>query len=132
PEIWLMEQQIWLELVRDLGAEGRLFYRRRRRNTGYKSGNVADFLRRWGRRYRYLMVLDADSLVAGATLVRMVQLMECEPEVAILQTRPTIVQARTALARAQQFASQVYSPLFCTGLAALQLGEASYWGHNAL
>ena len=132
PEVWLAEQQAWLELVRDLGAEGRLFYRRRRRNARYKSGNVADFLRRWGDRYRYMVVLDADSLMAGDTLVRMVRLMECEPQVGILQTSPTIVHARTALARIQQFSSQLCSPLFSTGLAALQLGEASYWGHNAL
>jgi membrane glycosyltransferase len=35
-------------------------------------------------------------------------------------------------ARVQQFANQMYGPLFTTGLASLQLGEAVYWGHNAI
>ena len=30
-----------------------------------KSGNVADFCRRWGARYRYMIMLDADSVMAG-------------------------------------------------------------------
>lgn len=132
PEVWLAEQQAWQTLVQDLGADGRLFYRRRTRNTHYKSGNVADFLRRWGRRYRYMIVLDADSLMGAATLTKMVRLMEREPQVGILQSNPTIVDGQSAFARVQQFANQLYGPLFSTGLAALQLGEAAYWGHNAI
>ena len=27
---------------------------------------MADFLRRWGRNYRYMVVLDADSIMTGA------------------------------------------------------------------
>lgn len=115
-----------------LGAEGRLFYRRRPVNLHYKSGNIADFLRRWGRAYRYMIVLDADSLMEGETLVNMVRLMEREPRVGILQTSPAIANAESPFARVQQFASQVYGPIFTSGLAAYQLGEAAYWGHNAI
>lgn len=132
PDIWLSEQATWYQLVRELGAEGKLFYRRRSLNMHYKSGNVADFLRRWGRDYEYTVVLDADSLMKGETLVNMVQLMQLEPDVGILQTSPTLVNATTLFARAQQFANRVYGPLFTTGLAAFQLGEAAYWGHNAI
>ncbi len=32
----------------------------------------------------------------------------------------------------QQFGSQLYGPLFLAGLAALQLGESTFWGHNAV
>jgi membrane glycosyltransferase len=81
-----------------------------------------------GRAYRYMIVLDADSLMEGATLVQMVQLMERAPEVGILQTSPAIINAESLFARVQQFASHVYGPLFTTGLAAYQLGEAAYWG----
>ena len=38
-------------LCRELGLEGRLFYRHRPVNLNFKSGNVADFLRRWGADY---------------------------------------------------------------------------------
>jgi len=132
PDTWLAEQAAWLELVRDLGAEGRLFYRRRPVNLNYKSGNVADFLRRWGRRYEYMVVLDADSLVSARTLVRMVRLMELEPRVGILQTNPNIINGQSLFARLQQFANRFYSPLFATGLAAIQMGDAAFWGHNAI
>lgn len=132
PDVWLAEQAAWHQLCQELGAGGRLFYRRRTLNQHYKSGNIADFLRRWGCGYEYMIVLDADSLMGGSTLVKMVQLMQAEPQTGILQTNATLVNARSMFARVQQFANQMYGPLFTTGLASLQLGEAVYWGHNAI
>jgi membrane glycosyltransferase len=99
PDVWLAEQATWYQLVQELQAEGKLFYRRRSLNMHYKSGNVADFLRRWGRKYEYSVVLDADSLMAGETLVKMVRLMQCEPRVGILQSAPTLVNAKSLFAR---------------------------------
>jgi membrane glycosyltransferase len=132
PDIWLAEQAAWHQLCRELGASGRLFYRRRTLNQHYKSGNIADFLRRWGRVYEYMIVLDADSLMGGATLVKMVQLMQAEPQTGILQTSPSLINACSMFARVQQFANNLYGPLFTSGLAFLQLGDAVYWGHNAI
>lgn len=132
PDVWLEEQAAWQSLCTELGANGRLFYRRRTVNLNYKSGNVADFLRRWGRRCRYTIVLDADSLMGGDTLIRMIRLMEREPRVGILQTNPGVVRGRSLFARIQQFANRMYSPLFATGLAAIQMGDAAFWGHNAI
>ena len=74
--------------VRNLSAFDRIFYRHRRVNIKRKSGNIADFCRRWGRNYRYMIVFDADSVMAGQSLVRMVQMMEKNPRVGILQTSP--------------------------------------------
>lgn len=132
PNVWLEEQATWYRLCQELGAEGRLFYRRRRVNLNFKSGNVADFLRRWGRRYRYMVVLDADSLLSADTIIRMVQLMEREPNIGILQTAPSIINGESLFARVQQFSNRLYSTLFATGLAAIQLGDAAFWGHNAI
>ncbi len=132
PQYWLAEQAVWYHLCKELDADGRLFYRRRPVNLKHKSGNVADFFRRWGRNYKYVMVLDADSLIAGETILQMVRLLEVEPKVGILQSCPIIVNAESLFARVQQFANHLYGPIFTTGLAALQLGEAAYWGHNAL
>lgn len=132
PEVWLAEQAAWGELVDELDAHGRLHYRRRAVNLRYKSGNIADFLRRWGRDYTYTVVLDADSLIGGDTLVRMVQLMQLEPATGILQTVPTLMNARSPFARVQQFANHAYGPLLGSGLASITLGEAAYWGHNAI
>lgn len=132
PETWLAEQAGWYGLCRELDGSGRIFYRRRTLNLCYKSGNIGDFLRRWGRRYTYVAVLDADSLMSGEALVRMVQLMQREPRVGILQSNPAVINARSAFARVQQFANRAYGALLGAGLASVQMGEAAYWGHNAL
>ncbi len=132
PEIWLAEREAWFKMCDELGAHGRIHYRRRSLNVKRKPGNIGDFLARWGERYRYMVVLDADSVMTGAALVRLVQLMEQSPEVAILQTAPKLINAQTLHARVQQFGASLYGPLFLVGLAALQLGEAAFWGHNAV
>jgi len=53
---------------RETGGFGRIFYRRRRIRLKRKSGNVADFCRRWGRKYRYMIMLDADSIMTARAL----------------------------------------------------------------
>jgi membrane glycosyltransferase len=132
PEIWLGEQACWHRLCQELHAFGRIHYRRRTIQMRHKSGNIADFLRRWGSNYQYFMVLDADSVMSGHSIVRMVNIMELEPSVGILQSNPAIIRARSAFARVHQFASRAYGSIFAAGLAGLQLGDAAYWGHNAL
>lgn len=42
-----------------------LFYRRRKQNLDRKPGNIAEFCAHWGAKYRYFVVLDADSVMAG-------------------------------------------------------------------
>lgn len=114
------------------GGGGGLYIRWRRRRTHRKAGNVADFCRRWGRDYRYMVVLDADSTMQGDTLVSLVRMMEAHPRVGILQTLPQAVGHDTLHARSQQFASRVTGRLFALGMAWWQLGESHYWGHNAI
>lgn len=132
PDIWLEEQATCEQIRGELGPRQRLFYRRRNINLNYKSGNIADFLRRWGRRYRYMVVLDADSLLSANCISRLIQLMEARPEAGIIQTTPRLARAETRFARLQQFANRCYGRLYSAGLAAIQLGEATYWGHNAI
>lgn len=132
PNRWVDEEAAWAALVRELGAAGRLFYRRRRLNTNKKAGNLADFCRRWGGAYRYMVVLDADSLMAGGTIAQLVRLMERHPRAGIIQTAPRLVRGRTPFARWQQFASRLYGPVFQAGLHYWQLDESNYWGHNAI
>jgi membrane glycosyltransferase len=110
----------------------RLYYRWRKRRTKRKSGNVADFCRRWGRSYRYMVVLDADSTMGGDTLVNLVRLMEQNARAGIIQTLPQVANPATLHARAQHFAGRVTGRLFALGMAWWQLGDAHYWGHNAI
>ncbi len=128
----VQEEEAWFDWRRAAAEAARVFYRRRRVRLERKSGNIADFCRRWGRQYRYMVVLDADSMMSGETLVRLVRLMEGHPEVGMIQTAPTSVNRRSLFARVQQFASRVYGPMFAAGLHFWQLGDGQYWGHNAI
>ena len=132
PDSRVAEVDAWLELRRALGDGLRVNYRWRRHHIKRKSGNVADFCRRWGRDYRYMVVMDADSVMTGDCLVRLVQLMEADSGAGIIQTSPRAFGRNALFARIQQFATAAYGPLFTAGLHFWQLGEAHYWGHNAI
>lgn len=131
-DIAVAEQQAWLEVCREAKGFGRIFYRRRRRRVKRKSGNLDDFCRRWGSDYRYMVVLDADSVMSGECLTSLVRLMEATPDAGIIQTAPKASGMDTLYARMQQYATRVYGPLFTAGLHFWQLGESHYWGHNAI
>ena len=126
------ERHAWLAMCRAVGGFGRVFYRWRQHRIKRKSGNVADFCRRWGANYRYMVVLDADSVMSGDCLATLVRLMEANPGAGIIQTAPRAAGRETLYARMQQFATRVYGPLFTAGLHFWQLGESHYWGHNAI
>ncbi|MEM5581912.1 glucans biosynthesis glucosyltransferase MdoH [Roseibium sp. AS2] len=119
-------------LVARLRAGGHLFYRRRQQNTGRKAGNIADFLQTSGGAYDYMLVLDADSLMDGDTILEMVQRMEADPRLGLLQSLPRIIGLDTLFGRLLQFATGLYGPYFARGLATLQGDEGTFWGHNAL
>ncbi len=126
------EQAVWARLCNERVASGRVFYRNRVENRGRKAGNIAEFCRRWGRHYAYFVVLDADSIMAGSTLVRLVGLMEANPGAGLIQTVPQPVGGETLFARGLQFAASLYGPVYAAGLAYWFPGSGNYWGHNAI
>lgn len=131
-DICVAESQAWSRLCEEVKGFGRIFYRHRRRRVKRKSGNIDDFCRRWGSQYRYMVVLDADSVMSGTSLTTLVRMMEAQPGAGIIQTAPKAVGRESLYARIQQFSTSVYGPLFTTGLYYWQLGESHYWGHNAI
>ena len=98
-----------------------------------KSGNVADFCRRWGKRYRYMIVLDADSVMIGpdtrATRPRDggESRRGHHPDAA-----DTWCSAARLFRRILQFSSQIYGEIFSAGCSMAQMSSGSYWGHNAI
>ncbi len=137
PAIATAEKSAWEDLRAALAAQPELpqievYYRLRTRRTHRKAGNVADFCRRWGKDYRYMVVLDADSVMSGSCIVSMVKLMEANPKAGIVQTATQAIGHATLHARAQQFGSRVTGRLFTLGMQFWQLGESHYWGHNAI
>ncbi len=132
PNKWIEEEVAWIDLCKQVKGFGRIFYRKRNVALNRKSGNISDFLRRWGRKYRYMVVLDADSLMEGQTLARLVQIMEANPTAGIIQTVPAPIQGQTFFARLMQFSGMLYGPVFQAGLNYWQAGSGNFWGHNAI
>ena len=126
-------ERLWfLRLVQDRVGEGRIFYRRRTDNTGKKAGNVEDFIQKSGAAYDLALILDADSLMEGATIVEMARRMQAEPDIGLLQTLPVVTRATTRFGRAMQFSAAFHSPIFARGLAMMQGRTGPFWGHNAI
>lgn len=127
------QEAVWFQrLITEPGGEGRIFYRRREQNIGKKAGNVEDFISRSGGAYDYALILDADSLMEGATIAEMARRMDADTELGLLQTVPRIINARTLFGRCMQFSSNYLSPSFARGAATMQGYEGPYWGHNAI
>ena len=132
PAIAEEEAAAWAALHRRFGAAAAMHYRRRAANTGRKAGNIADFCRRWGARYDFMVVLDADSIMTAAALTQLVRAMEANPQAGLIQTVPLPARRTTLFGRCIQFASCLYGPLLAAGQAWWQCDTANYWGHNAI
>jgi membrane glycosyltransferase len=132
PEVWIEEEKAFLDLRARTGGADRIFYRHRPRNTARKAGNIAEWVRRFGGAYPQFLILDADSVMRGDTLIALVCAMEAHPDVGLIQTLPLITGGSTPFARMQQFAGRVYGPIIAQGIAWWHGADSNYWGHNAL
>jgi membrane glycosyltransferase len=109
-----------------------VYYRRRPKNIARKPGNIAEWVGRFGGGYDYMIVLDADSLMSGRAMAQLASAMERAPSVGLIQTVPTVINARTLFARWQQFCGAAYGPVAGAGLAWWSGSEGTFWGHNAI
>lgn len=109
-----------------------VYYRRRSKNVARKPGNIAEWLSRFGGGYDFMIVLDADSLMSGRAMAQLASAMERAPSVGLIQTVPTVINARTLFARWQQFCGAAYGPVAGAGLAWWSGSEGTFWGHNAI
>lgn len=132
PANWVAEELEWQKLKNELGEDGRIFYRHRAKNIGRKAGNIQEFCENWGQLYDYMVILDADSLMTGSTLTKLVGLMDANPRTALIQAPAQLVGRHSLFARIQQFSSSVYGPIYNAGLAFLQGPDGNYYGHNAI
>ncbi len=125
------ERTAFLKMQRLSGAP-RIYYRRRPINTDRKAGNIADWVSRHGGAYAHMIVLDADSLMSGNTLVRLAGGMERHPRVGLIQTAPRLINRKSLFARCEQFAARLYGPVAACGIAWWSGSEGNFWGHNAI
>jgi membrane glycosyltransferase len=107
-------------------------YRRRVENTGFKAGNVMDFLDHNAGEAAFFITLDADSVMTPDAVLRLVAVMEAEPDLAIVQQLIVGRPATAAFPRLFQFGMRAGMRSWATGQAWWQLDAGPYWGHNAI
>lgn len=116
----------------EAGEGAPITYRRRTDNTGFKAGNVRDFLERWGHDFELMLPLDADSLMDAKTILHHVRIMQANPKLGILQSLVVGMPSRSAFARIFQFGMRQGMRSYTMGQA-WWVGECGpFWGHNAL
>lgn len=113
-------------------AAGSITYRRRDNNVGFKGGNVHDFCEHAGRDYDFLLLLDIDSLMTAATILRMVRVMQASPTLGILQSFAVGLPSASLFARVFQFGHRHAMRCFAMGAGWWQGDCCQFWGHNCV
>ncbi|PWE34371.1 glucans biosynthesis glucosyltransferase MdoH [Maritimibacter sp. 55A14] len=126
------EQALTLRARHMMPGAPAIHYRRRAANTDRKSGNIADWVSRWGAGYDAMLVLDADSLMSAEAITALTDTLAGDPSLGLVQTAPRLHGARNLFARLQQFSNAAYGDLFARGLAHWSGRAGNYWGHNAI
>ncbi|WP_210493914.1 glucans biosynthesis glucosyltransferase MdoH [Microvirga antarctica] len=132
PVLAIEEEAMAHAFALESGGSFRVVYRRRVENVGFKAGNVRDFCDRWGQRYELMLPLDADSLMTGETIVRMVRMMQAYPKLGILQSLVTGMPSKSGFARIFQFGMRHGMRPYTMGSAWWMADCGPFWGHNAL
>ena len=76
---------------------------------------------RWGDQFELMLPLDADSLMSGAEIVRLVRMMQAHPKIGILQSLVVGMPSASAFARIFQFGMR-------HGMRAYTMGQAWWVG----
>ncbi len=110
----------------------RVHYRRRAANTGFKAGNVMDFLDHHAEGIDLVLMMDADSAMSAESALRLVRIMQADPRMGIVQHLTVGRPAAAAFPRLFQFGMRAGMRVWATGQALWQGDEGPYWGHNAI
>ena len=120
PEICRQEERIVEELLAEFGFNrgpaGRLFLVRRADRKNFKAGNIMNFLDHHGDGYDFMLVLDADSVMLGESIERLILTLQERPRIAILQTLMIPIRSATPLARTMQYSTARCLPLYAKGM----------------
>ncbi len=127
-----VESRNFSELANAWRGRMALTYRRRDMNTGFKAGNIRDFCDRWGDQHEHALVLDADSLMTADAVLRLVRVMQANPQLGILQSLVIGMPSTSAFARIFQFGMRLGMRSYTIGSAWWQGDCGPYWGHNAI
>jgi membrane glycosyltransferase len=132
PDIVAAEQSCFTAMAAAWRGRVNLKYRRRFANTGYKAGNIRDFCERWGSKHELAVMLDADSAMTVDLLLRLVRMMQVDPQIGILQSLVIGMPSASPFARIFQFGMRLGMRSYTIGSAWWQGDCGPYWGHNAI
>ncbi|KAH6952322.1 putative glycosyltransferase [Ilyonectria sp. MPI-CAGE-AT-0026] len=134
PDVMQMEDEGFARLQNSLGKgmSQATVYRRRDKNTGFKAGNIKDYLDNYSEGDDFFVVLDSDSAMSGDLLVRMVSSMEKHPQIGLLQTQFAGMPAVGTFTRLFQFGLRCSLRAYNIGSSWWVNDCAFYWGHNAI
>jgi membrane glycosyltransferase len=132
PSIARAEAKLTDQMQQRFGSFIKITYRQRQHHHGFKAGNLRDFCERWGTEHDYLIVLDADSVMSAASLLRLVRIMQANAQLGIVQTLVTALPTSSAFARIFQFGMRLGMRSYTFGGASWQGDCGPYWGHNAI
>ena len=109
-----------------------LHYCHRANNKDYKSGNIRNWVTAHGQEHDAMLILDADSVMAPTSVLRMADMLAIEPGLGLIQTIPRVLPGQTLWQRLQSFASEVYGTNLGRGFALWAGFEGNFLGHNAM
>jgi membrane glycosyltransferase len=132
PEVCTAEEKAFAAIRQRHPRPGFLVYRRRPANTGFKAGNIREFAERTRGQCDHMLVLDADSLMSAAAIIRLVRVMQANPRLGILQTLVVGRPSDSAFTRIFQFGMRHGMRTHTVGIAWWQGPSGPYWGHNAI
>jgi membrane glycosyltransferase len=136
PDICQREEQIVENLMPGFGfnhgPSGRLFLVRRADRKDFKAGNIMHFLEKHGDGYDFMLVLDADSVMLGKSIERLILTLQEHTQMGIVQTLMIPIRSATPFARAMQYSTARCLPLYAQGMLWFYDRDSVYWGHNAL
>lgn len=121
-----------LEAEESAAAATGVRYRRRSENTGYKAGNIMDFLDHHADGFDLMLTLDADSQMSAEAVLRLVRTIQADPSLAIVQHLAVGLPASSPFPRLFQFGMRAGMRIWATGQDWWQGKEGPYWGHNAM
>ena len=132
PEVVATEERLAAALRFDADRKCRVIYRRRAMNVGSKHGNLRDFCERWGKDYEFMLILDADSLMTADAILRLVRIMQADPQIGVLQHLIVGILGSSFFARVFEFGHRHGMRCSMVGAVWWQGDRGQYRGHNAL
>ena len=132
PEMIAAEERAFALWKADCAPADQVVYRRRASNEGFKPGNIRDFLAQHGQDFEFMLLLDADSLMTGETIVELIAIMRARPRLGILQTLSVGILPSTLFARIFEFGHRHATRCTAAGAVWWQGDRCQFWGHNAV